>query len=83
MSRDELWDALKAHSKKRKSDARQRRLEQAKAEDDGGWTKHTPYHWSRYIGEERLDYWPSTGKLQFMGEVVVYPIQKFLNDRRK
>lgn len=27
-----------------------------------GWTKHTPYHWSRDLDGDRLDYWPSTGK---------------------
>lgn len=83
MSRDELWNALKAHSKQRKATSRQKRLEKANAEDDGGWTKHTPYHWSRYIDEDRLDYWPSTGKIQFQGEIYTFSIQQFLKRRKK
>lgn len=27
-----------------------------------GWTKYTPYHWSRDLCGDRLDYWPGTGK---------------------
>ena len=27
-----------------------------------GWVKHTPYHWSRVLDGNRMDYWPSTGK---------------------
>ena len=44
-------------------------LEAAEERDDGGWTKHTPWHWSRYVGERNgwlLNYWPTTNKAQFM-----------------
>ena len=33
-----------------------------------GWTRHTPYHWSRVLCGERLDYWPSTGKWIWRGK---------------
>ena len=31
------------------------------AANPDGWTQHTPYHWSRIIDGEKLNYWPSTG----------------------
>jgi hypothetical protein len=69
MSRDEIWDDLKA-CKKEKFDAdRKRFMQQAIAQDDGGWTKHTQFHWSRLVDGERLDYWPSRKKFQWKGRV--------------
>jgi len=49
------WDAIK---KERKAE----RLAEAEAANMPGWTRHTPYHWSRDLQGDRMDYWPSTGK---------------------
>jgi hypothetical protein len=55
----DLFRDLDAYNKERK----QERLEDAKAASDlPGWIKHTEYHWSRMVGANRLNWWPSTGK---------------------
>jgi hypothetical protein len=69
MTRDPIWDALKSHSKEKFDSDRATFLKQAQSDDDGGWTKHTEFHWSRMIGGERLDYWPSRKKFQWRGKV--------------
>ena len=64
-----IWQDLKA-CKKAKFDAdRARFLDEAEAADDGGWTKHTQWHWSRMVNGHRLDYWPSRKKYQYQDEV--------------
>lgn len=68
--RDSIWDALKERSKNKFDADRERFLKQAITEDDGCWTKHTPYHWSRSINGERMDYWPSRKKFQWRGKVM-------------
>ena len=67
--RDPIWDALKQHSKEKFDADRQRFLADAQSHDDGGWTKHTEFHWSRMVDGERLDYWPSRKKFQYRGKV--------------
>lgn len=67
--RDPEWDELKAHKKEKFDTDRARFMEQANASDDGKWTKHTEYHWSRMVNGERLDYWPSRKKFQWRGQV--------------
>lgn len=67
--RDPIWDALREHSKGKFDADRARFLAQAQADDDGGWTKHTEFHWSRRVNGERLDYWPSRKKFQWRGKV--------------
>ena len=67
--RDPIWDALKERSQQKFNADRQRFLTQAQADDDGGWTKHTEWHWSRSVNGERLDYWPSRKKFQYRGRV--------------
>jgi len=64
-----MWDALRAHKRKKFDADRARFLADAQASDDGGWTKHTEFHWSRMVNGERLDYWPSRKKFQFRGKV--------------
>lgn len=67
---DGFWKALKEH-KKGKFDADRTRFHaEAIANDDGGWTKHTQWHWSRTIDGKRLDYWPSRKKFQWQGKVM-------------
>lgn len=68
--RDPIWGALKERSNDKFAADRARFLAEAVAADDGGWTKHTEYHWSRALNGERLDYWPSRKKFQFRGKVV-------------
>lgn len=69
MSRDPIYDAMKAHSKAKFDHDRAMHMEHAKAQDDGEWTKHSPYHWSRDLAGHRLDYWPSRKKFQYRGKV--------------
>lgn len=69
MARDEIYDALKEHSKEKFDADRKRFLAEAKGDDDGGWTKHTEYHWSRMINGRTLDYWPSRKKYSYRGKV--------------
>ncbi len=69
MARDEIWDIMKAHSKEKFAEDKARFLADAESADDGGWTKHTPFHWSRKVNGENLDYWPSRKKYQFKGKV--------------
>lgn len=76
--RDPIWDALKSHAKEKFDADRQRFLSDAIASDDGKWTKHTEFHWSRTIGGERLDYWPSRKKFQFRGRVMRGDVAQFI-----
>lgn len=68
--RDPIWDAMKDHSKAKFDSDRASFMAQAKQRDDGGWTKHTEYHWSRMVDGQRLDYWPSRKKYRWKGKVV-------------
>lgn len=81
--RDPIWDALKERGKSKFDADRVKFLEEAIANDDGGWTKHGPVHWSRQINGERLDYWPSRKKWQFMGRVLRGDVQKFIRAAQK
>jgi hypothetical protein len=74
--RDPIWDALKSHSKDKFNADRERFMAQAEADDDGNWTKHTQYHWSRYAGGDRVDYWPSRKKFQIAGKVMRGDVMK-------
>ena len=67
---DGFWKSLSEHKKEKFDADRKRFLEQAIATDDGNWTKHTQWHWSRIIDGKRLDYWPSRKKFQWQGKVM-------------
>ena len=69
MTRDPIWDALKENRQAKFDADRKRFLDDAVACDDGKWTKHTKYHWSRDINGERLQYWPSRKKWMWRGRV--------------
>lgn len=69
MTRDAMWDGLKQVSKKKFNSDRARFIAEAEKQDDGGWVKHTPYHWSREHNGKRLDFWPSRKKYQYEGVV--------------
>lgn len=66
---DDIWDAMKQHSKQKFDADRARFAAEANAADDGGWTKHSQYHWSRIVNGYRLDYWPTRKKYQYKGKV--------------
>ena len=81
--RDPIWDALKAHSREKFNADRQRFMEAAVSADDGGWTKHTDYHWSRDLMGQRLNYWPSRKKYQLGGgKVMRGDVQKFIAQKQ-
>lgn len=67
--RDPIWDALKEISRDKFNADRARFAAEADAADDGGWHKHSQHHWSRMVGADRLDYWPTRKKYQFRGKV--------------
>lgn len=69
MARDEIYDVMKAHYKEKFDNDRRLFMSQAVEHDDGGWTKHTQFHWSRMVAGFRLDYWPSRKKFQYRGKV--------------
>jgi len=57
------WDAFKKQAKEARHGAAQAIFFDAwQGPPMPGWTRHTPYHWSRDLCGDRLDYWPSTGK---------------------
>lgn len=68
-SRDPVWDSMRQYKKEKFDADRQRFMEHALSIDDGGWVKHTQWHWSRIVDGDRLDYWPSRKKFQWRGKV--------------
>ena len=78
MSDDGFWAALKAYKKEKFDADRKRFLAAAESVDDGGWTKHTEFHWSRMVNGERLDYWPSRKKFQYRGKVMRGNVNRIL-----
>lgn len=69
MARDEIWDAMKQHSKEKFDGDRKRFMAEAIETDDGQWTKHTEFHWSRMVDGHKLDFWPSRKKWQYRGKI--------------
>lgn len=58
----EDFEGIREHTKQKFDERRANALANALAADDGGWTKHTEYHWSRLVCGSRLHYWPSRNK---------------------
>ena len=81
--RDPIWDALKAHKKEKFDNDRARFLANAQQQDDGGWVKHTEFHWSRTVAGKRLDYWPSRKKWQYEGRVQRGDVQRFIKNKER
>ena len=81
--RDPIWDALKAHKKEKFDNDRARFLVNAQQQDDGGWVKHTEFHWSRTVAGKRLDYWPSRKKWQYDGRVQRGDVQRFIKNKER
>ena len=78
MTRDPIWDALKEHSTEKFNSDRQRFIQEAEAKDDGLWTKHSKYHWSRYVRGHNLQFWPSRRKFSYRGKVKRGDVWKFI-----
>lgn len=68
MTRDPIYDVMKELSKEKFDADRERFLQEAEKNDDGGWTKHTRYHWTRKVSGKVLDYWPSRKKWHYNGK---------------
>ena len=83
MTRDPVWDALKKVSKEKFDADRKTFLESAVQNDDGGWVKHTQFHWSRMIQGKKLDYWPSRNKFQYEGKVRRGDVYTFIKRKEK
>ncbi len=83
MTRDPVWDALKEHSKAKFNHDRKMFMEHAKAADDGQWTKHTEFHWSRMVAGHKLDFWPSRNKFQYRGKVRRGNVYDFMKRKEK
>ena len=82
-NRDPIYDAMKQHGKEKFNSDRARFLAEAHEADDGGWTKHTPYHWSRMLKGGKIDYWPSRKKWQYKGKVRRGDVQAFMKGKEK
>lgn len=81
--RDPIWDDIKSHKKEKFDNDRARFLANALQQDDGGWAKHTDFHWSRTVSGKRLDYWPSRKKWQYDGRVQRGDVQRFIQQKAK
>ena len=83
MARDEIYDILKEHSKEKFDADRARFLAEANSSDDGGWTKHTEYHWSRMVNGRKIDYWPSRKKFSYRGKVQRGDVYAFIRKQQR
>ncbi|UUC95454.1 hypothetical protein [Comamonas sp. C11] len=79
--RDPIYDALKLNSKAKFDADRARFLKEANEDNDGGWTVHTDFHWSRMVAGQRLDYWPSRKKYQYAGRVMRGDVMAFIRKK--
>lgn len=62
-----------------------RRHENLKNADDSGWEKYTEFHWYKSYKGQKVDYWPSTRKVMFNGEVFtnVLDVNELIKERLK
>lgn len=79
----EDFEAIKQHSKQKFDTDRRRFMADAITKDDGGWTKHTDFHWSRDVLGHKLDYWPSRRKFQYRGKVRRGDVMHFINEKER
>lgn len=79
--RDSFWNELAEHKKAKFNKDRERFMKEANDSNDGGWTVHTEYHWSRTVAGDRLDYWPSRKKWQFKGRISRGDVQQFIKKK--
>ena len=64
-------DSKRRKRKRKKARERQKKAERLAALDSTGWRVCTPVHWQKTIHGQRLDYWPTTKKAMWQGNV--YP----------
>jgi len=83
MDRDPVWDVLKENGKKKFDADRNTFMALAVQNDDGAWTKHTEFHWSRVVAGHKLDYWPSRNKFQYKGKVQRGDVYLFIKRKEK
>ncbi len=73
----DFFNDLKEHNKAR----RHKNLEEAqKSEID--WTKHTPWHWSITLQDDRLDYWPTKNKFRWRNRTYHGTVDAFIRKRQ-
>ncbi len=81
--KDPAWEAIKDRAKSKFDADRKQFLKKAVASDDGLWTKHTEFHWSRLVAGQRLDYWPSRKKFQYEGKVKRGDVVRFIKEKEQ
>jgi hypothetical protein len=81
MARDEIYDAMKTRSKEKFNRDRTSFMAEAITQDDGGWTVHTEFHWSRIVAGKKLDFWPSRKKFQYAGKVHRGDVYAFIKSK--
>lgn len=81
MARDDIYDAMKLRSKEKFDRDRTSFMAEAILTDDGGWEKHTDFHWSRIVAGSKLDYWPSRKKFQYKGKVKRGDVYAFIKSK--
>lgn len=79
----EYWRDVSPYLKQKAKERRDNNLKNAIINDDGKWTKHTTYHWSRFLNGKRLDYWASRNKFQYEGRIHTGDVLKFINKRER
>jgi len=82
VTRDPVYDAMKEHSKDKFDHDRKMFMERAKVADDGQWNKHTEFHWSRMVGNHKLDFWPSRNKFQYRGKIRRGNVYEFIKGKK-
>lgn len=80
MARDPIYDDMKQMSQEKFNKDRQTFMDKALENDDGGWVKHTKWHWSRFVDGDKLDYWPSRNKFQFRNKVQRGDVYAFIKE---
>ena len=79
--KDEIYDVMNEYSQQKFDNDRRKFMAQAVEKDDGGWTKHTQYHWSRIVAGHKLDYWPSRKKFQYRDKVHRGDVYQFIKSK--
>lgn len=69
---DDYMDIKEWAKAKRDFDRKRKTNNMNGAFDDGGWTKHNEFHWSRILQGQKLQYWPSTNKFQHGNGRIMY-----------
>ena len=60
---------------------KERRVNNLENADLSGFTRHDTYHYSCYLQEKRLDYWPSKNKWMWKGKIYHGKVQEFIKKR--